>query len=287
MRKSQEIALASRAYAYAALDFLTNLSKLEEAILPPLLQKREIKKTAFVVVASDKGLAGSFNSSVFRAFEKYVTENKIDILDDNYVFIAFGKKSANYLQRKKVKIANAFAKLGDFTQLSETKQLADFLSSGYLAKQWDRVLVFSMNFRTALRQEVLIRQILPVEFETLRKTIKEIVPEIGKFSELRENKNASYSFSSTEAGGSRMIDYLIEPSPEVVLKELAPHLMEMQVYHIILEANASEHAARRLAMKNASDNAKKLVDDLTLVYNKSRQAAITREIIEITAGASV
>jgi F-type H+-transporting ATPase subunit gamma len=138
-----------------------------------------------------------------------------------------------------------------------------------------------------LRQEVLIRQILPVEFETLRKTIKEIVPEIGKFSELRENKNASYSFSSTEAGGSRMIDYLIEPSPEVVLKELAPHLMEMQVYHIILEANASEHAARRLAMKNASDNAKKLVDDLTLVYNKSRQAAITREIIEITAGASV
>ncbi|OIP78196.1 MAG: ATP synthase F1 subunit gamma [Candidatus Portnoybacteria bacterium CG_4_8_14_3_um_filter_44_10] len=287
MRKSQAIALSSRAYAYAALDFLANLSKLEEAVLPPLLQKREIKKTAFVVVASDKGLAGSFNSSVFRTFEKYLVENKIDIFNDNYSFIAFGQKSANYLQRKKVKIANVFAKLGDFTQLSETRQLADFLSNGYLTKQWDRVLVFSMNFRTALRQEVLIRQILPVEFEVLKKTIKEIVPETGKFSELRENNNTSPSPSSTEEGRSRIIDYLVEPSPEIVLKELAPHLIEMQVYHIILEANASEHAARRMAMKNASDNAEKLVGDLTLIYNKSRQAAITREIIEITAGAEV
>ncbi len=311
MRKSQEIALASRAYAYAALDFLANLSKLEEAVQSPLLQRREIKKTAFVVVASDKGLAGFFNNSVFRAFEKYIAENKIDIFNDNYSFVAFGQKSANYLQRKKVKIAQTFAKLGDFTRLSETRQLADFLSNGYLIKQWDRVLVFSMNFRTALRQEVLVRQILPVEFETLRKTIKEIVPEMGRFSELREADSTSLDseldlrsslqangntppsrqlaghFPSTEGRRINVVDYLIEPSPEIVLKELAPHLIEMQVYHIILEANASEHAARRMAMKNASDNAEKLVGDLTLVYNKSRQAAITREIIEITAGASI
>jgi F-type H+-transporting ATPase subunit gamma len=298
MRKSQEIALASRPYAYAALDFLANLSKIDEVVLPPLLQRREIKKTAFVIVASDKGLAGSFNSNVFRAFEKYLKEYENNpsqpplILkggDGNAVFVAFGQKSANYLQRKGVKIAGAFAKLGDFTQLTETKQLADFLSSGYLDEKWDRVVVFSMNFRSALRQEVLIRQILPVDFETLKKTIREIVPEVGRFSELRDN--TSPSPSSTEEGrmdstSSPQVDYLIEPSPEIVLKELAPHLIEMQVYHIILEANASEHAARRMAMKNASDNAEKLVGDLTLIYNKSRQAAITNEIIEITAGAA-
>jgi F-type H+-transporting ATPase subunit gamma len=90
---------------------------------------------------------------------------------------------------------------------------------------------------------------------------------------------------NSEIKTSSLVDYLIEPSPSVVLKELAPHLVEMQIYHLILEANASEHAARRMAMKSASDNAKELTEDLTMMYNKSRQAAITREIIEIVAGA--
>jgi F-type H+-transporting ATPase subunit gamma len=277
MRKSQEVMLASRPYAYAALDFLANLSKIEEAKMPELLRKREIKKIALIIVASDKGLAGSFNSNIFRNFENYLKENNIDAENPRYSFIAFGQKANNYLERKGIKVENAFLKLGDFVGPQETKPLADFLTQGYLERRWDKVLVFSQHFRSALKQDVLFRQILPVEYEILKDTIKELVPETGRFSEFAQNE--------PRVSETTMIDYIFEPAPEIVLEKLAEHLVEMQIYHLILEANASEHAARRMAMKSASDNAEELAEKLTLEYNKSRQAAITKEIIEIVAGA--
>jgi F-type H+-transporting ATPase subunit gamma len=291
MRKSQEVALASRAYAYTALDFLANLSQMEGIRMPALLRKRKIKKIAFVLVASDKGLAGSYNSSVFRVFESYIKKENIDITNKDFSFIGFGQKSGNYLQRKGLAIERTFTKLGDFSRLEEIKPLSDFLCEGYLNKKWDKVLVFSPHFRSALKQDILIRQVLPVDTEVLRETIKELIPETGRFSEFRRADNGTSSsstvgqLSASAEKGIKVTDYLIEPSPIEVLKQLAPHLVEMQVYHLILEANASEHAARRMAMKNASDNAEELSGELTLAYNKSRQAAITREIIEIVAGA--
>ncbi len=283
MRKSQEVALASRAYAYTALDFLANLSKMEGIKMPALLKKRKVAKTSFVVVSSDKGLAGSFNSNVFRAFENYLRTEKIDFKNPNYVFIAFGQKAAAYLQRKGAKLEKSFVKIGDFTKPEEVKPLSDFLCSSFIGKKWDKVLVFSQQFRSALKQDVLMRQVLPVDAEIISSTINELVPETGKFSEFRHPSAALRARGETKENS--LVDYLIEPSPSKVLKELAPHLVEMQIYHLILEANASEHAARRMAMKNASDNAEELAGELTLQYNKSRQAAITREIIEIVAGA--
>lgn len=276
MRKSQEVALASRAYAYTALDFLAHLSKLEGVKMPALLKKRKVKKTAFVIVSSDKGLVGAFNSGVLRAFENYLKKENIDINSSNNIFIVFGQKAGNYLQRKGIKVDKIFTKFGDFTKLEETRPLSDYLTSGYLEKRWDKVFIFSPHFRSALNQEVLMRQIFPIDSKILHETIKELIPETGRFSEFRHEEAASQS---------RIVEYLIEPSPTKVLRQLAPHLVEMQIYHLILEANASKHAARRMAMKNASDNAEELTEDLTLKYNKSRQAAITREIIEIVAGA--
>lgn len=281
MRKSQEVALASRAYAFTALDFLANLSGIEGTQKPPLLRKRKVGKIAFVVVSSDKGLAGSFNSSVFRIFENYLKEKNIDIKNPDYIFIPFGQKSAAYLQRRGAKVEKTFVKLGDFTKLEEIKPLSDYLCQGFLDKKWDKVIVFSQQFRSALKQDVLIRQVLPIERKIIQETINDLIPETGRFSELRVGNEKNM----LEEKKVSMIDYLIEPSPTKVLKELAPHLVEMQIYHLILEANASEHAARRMAMKNASDNAEELAQKLTLEYNKSRQAAITREIIEIVAGA--
>jgi F-type H+-transporting ATPase subunit gamma len=276
MRKSQEVALASRAYAYTALDFLAHLSKLEGVKMPALLKKRKVKKTAFVIVSSDKGLVGAFNSGVLRVFENYLKKENVDINNSSNVFMAFGQKAGNYLQRKGIKVDKVFTKFGDFTRLEETKPLSDYLTRGYLEKKWDKVFIFSPHFKSVLNQEVLMRQIFPIDFKILHKTIKELIPETGRFSEFRHEEAVSQS---------RIIEYLIEPSPTKVLRELAPHLVEMQIYHLILEANASKHAARRMAMKNASDNAEELTEDLTLMYNKSRQAAITREIIEIVAGA--
>lgn len=281
MRRSQEIALASRPYAYAALELLANLSKLDGVHLPKIMEKRPIRRTAFVLIASDKGLAGSFNSAVLRKFEKYLAREKLDLGNPDYSFIAIGEKAARHLQKRIGRVSQKFIRFGDFTTVEQVKPLRDLLVCGYLEETWDRVIIFSTHFRSALKQEVLQREILPVDFDVLRATAKELVPETGKFAELLRSNGVSF-FNGTS--GTKQ-EYLIEPSPETVLQELIPHLVEMQLYHLVLEANASEHAARRVAMKSASENAGELGEKLTVDYNKIRQATITRELIEITAGA--
>lgn len=280
MRRSQEITLASRPYAFVALDLLANLSLIEKSKhlpLPDLLKKRAVKKTLFVLVASDKGLAGAFNSSLFRKFERYILQNPHE--EEDY-FAAVGEKSFQYLSKRRLDVIHKFTKAGDFTSLKEVHPLADFFIKGYVDKAWDRVLVFSTHFTSALKQEPMVREILPVTFDSIKETIQEIIPAAGKFAALI--KEYDIRFVTEKKAHVR---YLIEPSPEIVLEYLAHHLMFMQTYHLILEANASEHSARRLAMKTASDNASQVSEQLNLHYNKLRQSAITKEIIEITTGA--
>ncbi len=272
MRRSQEIALASRPYAFAALDLLANVSLMEEQ-KSGLLEKRNVKKTLFVLVASDKGLAGAFNSSIFRKFESAFSKTKTS----EALFIGVGEKAFNYLSKKNLNVVKKFTNVGDYTTTQQVKPLADFLAEGYLKKDWDRVVIFSTHFRSALKQESRIREILPISFESIQETLMEIVPKTGKFSNIVNVSNVN--------GQRSNVDYLVEPSTKIVLADLVKHLFFMQMYHLILEANASEHAARRLAMKTASDNAKDLGQALNLQYNKVRQGAITSQIIEIIAGA--
>lgn len=280
MRRSQEIALASRPYAFAALDLLANL-KLLETQIPELLQPRKIKEVLFVLVASDKGLAGAFNSSLFKKFEKYIAENKKQYETEEKLFIAVGEKAFQYLGRKKYSILKKFVQVGDYTTVEQVHPLADFIVQGYLNEEFDRVVIFSTHFQSALKQEAMVRRVLPVDFEHIKETLEEIVPTTGKFANLRESFAQSKPASSAGRG---KIEYTIEPSAEKVLEDLAKHLLFMQVYHVILEANASEHSARRMAMKTASDNASDLGEALNLQYNKSRQGAITTQIIEISSG---
>jgi len=274
MRKSQEVALNSRPYSFAALDLLANIVNMPGIVLPPLLVERPVKHTLVVVVASDKGLAGSFNSSVFRVVEEFLKKEKTDEMS----FVAVGTKTTKFLERRGVTLLKSFVKVGDMTELDEVSPLADFVVKGYEEKKWDKVIVFSTHFRTALRQEVLRRDILPVNTLKLKDSVREIVPESGRFSNLRKELEAFMTFNPAE--------YIIEPSPSELLEALVPHLVLMQFYFLVLEANASEHAARRMAMESASSNAEDLVAELTKSFNKSRQAAITREIIEVTSSAS-
>ncbi|MEK7162295.1 MAG: FoF1 ATP synthase subunit gamma, partial [Patescibacteria group bacterium] len=153
--------------------------------------------------------------------------------------------------------------------------LFDFILGGYERGDWDRVLTFSMHFRSALKQEALVREILPLDSGKILATVSEIIPERGRFAQFEKGR-ASKS-------GNKEIDYIFEPSQAELLNNLMPHLLKMQIYHLILEANASEHAARYVSMKNASDNAAELSETLLIQYNKARQAAITGEIIEISA----
>jgi F-type H+-transporting ATPase subunit gamma len=280
MRKSQQIALDSRPYAFAALDLLANVSLLEKE-LPELLRARKnIKKVLFVLVTSDKGLAGSFNSSVFKKFELHMQKDKEKYQNEEELFLAVGEKSFVYLVKKGFSVVRKFVQAGDYTVPEQVHPLVDFIIDGYLEKKWDKVVIFSTHFKSALKQEPHIRRFLPIDFDHIAEAIREIVPERGRFADLM--KEHSINFVPDK---NKVKDYLIEPSPKKVLENLVRHMCFIEAYHLILEANASEHSARRMAMKTASDNARDLGESLNLQYNKSRQSRITTEIAEISAGA--
>lgn len=276
MRRSQELALNSRPYSYAALQLLGTLSALKDVPTPALFETRTVERTAFILMTSDRGLAGSFNGAVIRQFERYLRENGLHIDDPRNVYIAIGQKAKSYLERRKANVIASFSRVGDLSSMIEAEPIADFLIEGYVRRDFDRALAFFTTFVSALRQDPVIREFLPVSFEKVKESIEETIPRAGRY--------ADYAKSEAFMNGQEK-EYLIEPSPKEVMEELAPKLLKIRLYHAILEANASEHSARRVAMKNASDNASELSETLTMVYNKSRQAAITAQIIEITSGA--
>jgi F-type H+-transporting ATPase subunit gamma len=294
MRKSQQIALDSRPYAFAGLELLANISVIEgvkKNELPALFEARKpIKKVLFILVASDKGLAGAFNSSVFKKFEAHLKIEKEEWKNEEHLYVAVGEKAYNYLAKKfssvvrttglDKKVIKKFVQVGDYTTPEQTNPIAEFIVRGYLSGEWDRVIVVSTHFRTALKQEPHVRRVLPIDFNHLKDTIKEIIPEKGRFAELIKEHQIDFVPDK-----SKLKEYVIEPNPQYALEKVVEHLFAMQIYHLILEANASEHSARRMAMKTASDNAAELGETLNLQYNKSRQQKITTELTEISAGA--
>lgn len=278
MRKAQEVALRSRPYAYASLELLeTILANIKNQISKikiemPLTETREIKKTLIVVVASDRGLAGAFNSQVMRAVDRFFASEEASKGKEIFSAILVGKKAAGYISKKGIDVVQLFTGFGDFVLPEEIAPLEELIVQGFVEGRWDRVVTVSTHFRSTLKQETLIRQLLPLDVSKIAETVKEIVPERGRFSDLKPN---TYTLTPTE--------YILEPNPYSLITSLLPHLVKMQLYHLVLEANASEHSARMVAMKTASDNAGELADDLTLEFNKARQASITKEIIEITS----
>ena len=272
MRKSQEVALNSRPYAFKALQLLAVLAKYAP-VKTKLMVMRPIKKTLLIIVTSDRGLAGSFNSQIFRLADSFLKLYK-ETENDGLQVIAIGKKAIQYAGKKKLDLAESFYGFGDFIEPSETYNLSDKIIYGFLHKDWDRVITISTHFRTTLKQEVLIRQVLPVNLEKIKETISEIVHEHGRYVELKK---------IALEDNKKQPDYIFEPAPKELIDGLVDHLVRMQVYHLVLEANASEHSARMVAMKTASDNAKELSEKLNLEYNKARQAGITKELIEITS----
>lgn len=277
MRRAQEAALASRPYALRALELLGRISAAAP-VANSLMASRPINTTALLIVCSDRGLAGPFNAQVFRAVEGLLSADLYRAGSGHrYVAVAVGAKALAYAAKRRWELAGSFRGFGDYALPEEILPVANLCISGFLTGRWDRVMAISTHFRTTLRQDVLSRQILPADAARIRETVNEILPERGRFAELEP------------AGGAltptieRPVDYLFEPSPQEVLDALLPHLIAMQIYHLVLEANASEHSARRVAMKNASDNADELSGKLAREANKARQADITKEIIEITS----
>ncbi len=264
MRKSQEAALMARPYAEAALEILKSVSESTEPRKHILLERREIKNIGILAVMSDKGLCGGLNGNVIRTVLKIIKENpskKIEI-------IAVGKKAENYFRRFK-NVAAVFTAIGDTVELKETLPISKLLIGDFTSRKYDKIIAAYANFISTIKQEVKVKTLLPVTRRSIEETIEEIEDmAAGKLEQVPLNG----------------VEYKFEPSSEEVLCRLLPNLIETQVYHIILEANASEHSARMVAMKNATDSALDILQDLKLTYNSARQQKITQEMSEISAG---
>lgn len=271
MRKAQELAVNSRPYSFQVLELLSRLIEHKTATAP-LLEEREVKNSLMVIVSSDRGLVGSFNNQLFRV----VAENLKKQAEggDRLKVITIGKKALNFAEKNGFEIREKFLNFGNMAKPGQMEEVSDLIIKGFLSHEWDRVSAVSMNFESTIKQTPVARQILPVNFDKIKNTVREIVPSHGRYSGLKDINLSDKQMA---------VDYIFEPSKEEILNSLIPHLLKMQFYHLMLEANASEHSARRVAMKTASDNADEVAGKLSMDYNKVRQSNITRELIEITS----
>jgi F-type H+-transporting ATPase subunit gamma len=266
MRKTQSTAIAGRAYARAALSILARLSGSADIARHPLAQERIVKNIALVILTSDKGLAGALNSGVIKAASDALALYPVSAV----TVYAYGKKGEEYFARRNYRVARAYENKKDTVELSVMEELATELSHEFSRGAYDEVFVAYSNFKSTFEQTPAVRRLLPLSLAAVTELVKDIVPGKGKWSELR----------AIEAPAS----YTVEPGDAEVLEYLVPKLVSISLYHLLLEAKASEHSARMVAMKNASDKSEEVAHDLTRLFNKIRQAGITREVSEIIGG---
>jgi F-type H+-transporting ATPase subunit gamma len=270
MRKTQGAALLGRPYARAALQILARLSGGADLAQHALTETREPKKVALVILTSDKGLAGALNSGVLKA----ATEALAPYPASAVTVFGYGRKGYEHFARRGHAIARQWENKKDDVELAVMEELSAEVSRRFTEKEFDLVLVAYSNFKSTFEQAPTVRTLLPLSLEGIRELVEDIVPEKGKFS-------------ATAAGTRERATppaYSIEPEGAEVLDTLVPRLVSASLYHFFLESKASEHSARMVAMKSASDKSKEVVRDLTRTYNKLRQAAITREVSEIVGG---
>lgn len=269
MRKAVANVLSSRSYANLAWELVRNLATKTESQLHPLLEHSpEIKKVAIVLITSNRGLCGGFNSQIIQKTIHYIKEqqNKNCQVD----LIILGKKGGDFTAKRGFNIIAQFEKLDITTSVMEISPLAKLLITDFIEKKYDRVALAYSDFISTLVQKPRILELLPIIDEVRDKDLGEIKQPI--------TDNLSPNLLKTS------FEYIFEPTPDEVLSELLPRLIEMQIYQAILESDASEHSARMVAMRNASDAALEMIDDLTLVFNKARQSSITAELADISGG---
>ena len=255
MRKAQQAALAGRPYAALMNEVLEAVVGESKDFIHPLIEKREVKHKAVIIVSTDKGLCGGLNSSLMREAAKFGMDTK---------FIACGRKASQFLARTRRALVAEFT-YKDAPLFSEARAISKFAQDLYIKGEVDQVDILFTRFISTLNQKPEVLQLLPIG------EVKPVAAGIGAAPE--------------PAAGASGGEFLFEPSQEQVFGALLPHSLNFQVYQILLEAKASEHSARMVAMKNATDNAKQFIKDLTLEYNKLRQANITKELLEITSAA--
>ncbi|MFN8529882.1 MAG: ATP synthase F1 subunit gamma [Anaerolineae bacterium] len=265
VRKAQSRVLASRAFAEKAWEILLNVQNAggQGAALHPLLTPREeVKTIKIVLITSDRGLAGAFNANIIRSARRFAER-----LGKPVEWVAVGKKGRDSLIRAGQKVAAEFSDISMEPSLATVSPIARETIDDFLSGNVDEVFVAYTDFVNTLTQRPVVSRLLPlIPYQTDDQVAAEYI------------KNAP----QVSSGGK---DYEYEPNPAAILDEIVPRFTLLQLYQALLESQASEHSARMVAMRNASDNAAGLIEDYTLVYNKARQAAITNEILDIVGGA--
>jgi F-type H+-transporting ATPase subunit gamma len=259
MKKAQDQAIAGRDYANQLNQVLVNLKNNVEEESHPLLQIRKGNKELMLVVSTDKGLCGALNTNLFKKVRS------ASGTQTHYVTV--GRKLRGILSKMgKEMIADFTVK--DPVPFAEARPISKFLIKQFLEEGYDRISIAFNNYITVMNQEPTVLQLLPLSGEQL--------------GEKHDFEGVGNHVAETNASAALSKDYAFEPSPMEVLDSLLPLYINFQVYQTLVEARASEHSARMVAMKAATDNAKKFIKELTLEYNKARQAAITSELLEIT-----
>ncbi|MCK9578441.1 ATP synthase F1 subunit gamma [bacterium] len=257
MKKTQKKFLQSKPFSQEMARIIKKMYKSLREKKSVFLEQKKVENVLFCVVASDRGFCGTFNSNIFKIADKALPEikkeGKVDIF-------AIGKRAIEHY--KKENIVHQFSGVGDYWEFKETKNIADVIINSYVENKYQKIYLFYTHFQSSFIQKPTKIQLLPLTIETIDNFLKD-------------------EFKS----GIEEPDYLLEPSVEDILNGVVPVLIEYLIYQFILSANTSEHSARMMAMRNASDNAKGLLEELRLEYNKARQAKITSEVCEISSTA--
>ena len=253
MRKAQQQALAGRPYAGLMNKVFVSLQRRTDPRLHPLLEIRPVNKELVLIISTDKGLCGALNTNLFREAGNFDSAKT--------AFVVTGKKGRQFIARTKRELLADF-ELKDSPSFLETKPIGRFCMEKFVRREVDKVSVLYTHFINTINQRPVLQTLLPISSFDLPK---------GEAAEAQSE------------GTDPMIGYIFEPNAEVVLDVMLPYYISFQVFQMILDARASEHSARMVAMKNATDAANDFIKDLTLEYNKMRQASITTELLEIAS----
>ena len=263
MKKAQDLAVSKREFVLEMLKVFTRIEPFLHDM--PFFKQTDEGKTLGVIVTSNKWLCWGYNINVFKEVNNYVKENG-DTLD----YITLGKKAANFVARTWNNLLADFSEtFTDNIESSFSRNISRMVTDEFLSWEYSKVVVFYNYFVNTITQTPVSRDFLPLNATEIKKYLVSVVKDHYDLDKELSSENIS--------------NYEIEPSVEDLAEHVIPMILDMMFFDILLEAKASEHSSRMIAMKNAKDNAKKIADDLTLVYNKARQAAITREVSEITA----
>ncbi|EJW18465.1 ATP synthase gamma chain AtpG [Paenibacillus alvei DSM 29] len=251
LRRAQSKAEAARPYADKLKEVVSSIAAGTQGISHPMLEKRPVKKTGYLVITSDGGLKGGYNANVLRKVMVTMQENKLT--KDDIVLFVIGRKGRDYFRRRGFNIVEAVTELPDTPTFADIKSIAYNAVKYFEEHKYDELILFYNEFVNAITQVPVEKKLLPLD---------------------------------DEAFNGPVTSYEYEPSAEEVLGQLLPKYAETLIYSALLDAKASEFGAQMTAMGNATKNATKMISSLTLVYNRARQAAITQEISEIVAGAN-